>query len=57
MKKFRKPIIGLAATAFIVGSTAVTAAGTLNVTNWAEYIGEETIANFRKGIRRQSHLR
>ncbi len=24
------------------------AAGTLNVTNWAEYIGEETIANFEK---------
>jgi len=48
MKISKKTLTSLAATAFIVSSTAVTAAGTLNVTNWAEYIGEETIANFAK---------
>ena len=48
MKISKKTFTSLAATAFIVSSTAATAAGTLNVTNWAEYIGEETIANFAK---------
>ncbi|MFV2032411.1 MAG: polyamine ABC transporter substrate-binding protein [Gammaproteobacteria bacterium] len=41
-------IVSFAAAALIAGSTAASAAGTLNVTNWAEYIGEETIANFEK---------
>ena len=31
-------------------TTNVIAQGELNVTNWAEYIGEETIANFEKRI-------
>ncbi|MCP4187664.1 MAG: extracellular solute-binding protein [Gammaproteobacteria bacterium] len=48
MKFLKKPITSLAITALIAGSTAATAAGSLNVTNWAEYIGEETIANFAK---------
>ena len=52
MKKSRYPlksaIVSAAATALIVGSSAVSAAGELNVTNWAEYIAEETIANFEK---------
>ncbi len=48
MKISTKPIIALATTALVAASTAATAAGSLNVTNWAEYIGEETIANFAK---------
>ena len=48
MKKCTKPFVGLAATALVVGSSAAMAAGSLNVTNWAEYIGEDTIANFAK---------
>jgi len=48
MKITKKPIVSLAATALIAGSSAAMAAGSLNVTNWAEYIGEETIANFAK---------
>ncbi len=38
----------LAVPAAIGISGAAFAAGQLNVTNWAEYIGEETIANFAK---------
>jgi len=41
-------LVSAAATALIVGSTAANAAGVLNVTNWAEYIGEDTISNFEK---------
>ena len=52
MKKSRYPlksaIVSAAATALIVGSGAVIAAGELNVTNWAEYIAEDTIENFAK---------
>ena len=48
MKLIKTPLTSLLATALIVGSSAATAAGTLNVTNWAEYIGEDTIANFEK---------
>lgn len=48
MRSPKKPLTGLLAAAMIVGSSAATAAGTLNVTNWAEYIAEDTIANFEK---------
>ncbi|MDH5354642.1 MAG: extracellular solute-binding protein [Gammaproteobacteria bacterium] len=48
MKISKKPITGLLTTAMIVGSSAVSAAGSLNVSNWAEYIAEDTIANFAK---------
>ncbi len=48
MKTTKNTINGILATVMIVGSSAVSAAGSLNVTNWAEYIGEETIANFAK---------
>jgi len=34
--------------AVVVASSNASAEGTLNVYNWAEYIGEETIANFEK---------
>ncbi len=52
MKTSRYPvkdaIVGCVASALIIGSSAATAAGTLNVTNWAEYIAEDTISNFEK---------
>ena len=32
----------------LVGATTVGAAGKLNVSNWAEYMAEDTIANFAK---------
>jgi putrescine transport system substrate-binding protein len=41
-------VTSIAAAVLIVGSTAASAAGVLNVTNWGEYIGENTIANFEK---------
>ncbi|MFT5658789.1 MAG: putrescine transport system substrate-binding protein [Gammaproteobacteria bacterium] len=41
-------ITSIAAAVMIAGSTAASAAGVLNVTNWGEYIGEDTIANFEK---------
>jgi putrescine transport system substrate-binding protein len=52
MKTFRHSVKGAivssVTTALIVGSSAAAAAGTLNVTNWAEYIAEDTISNFEK---------
>jgi putrescine transport system substrate-binding protein len=44
----KSAILSAAATALIVGSSAVNAAGELNVSNWAEYIAEDTISNFEK---------
>jgi len=41
-------LASIAAAVMILGSTAASAAGVLNVTNWGEYIGEDTIANFEK---------
>jgi putrescine transport system substrate-binding protein len=41
-------VTSIAAAVLIVGSTAASAAGVLNVTNWGEYIGENTIANFER---------
>ena len=41
-------IVSCVTTALIIGSSAAMAAGTLNVTNWAEYIAEDTISNFEK---------
>jgi len=47
MKK--KSLIGLMLVPLAMGlSTPAFSEGTLNVTNWAEYIGEDTIANFEK---------
>lgn len=36
------------AVTLVLSASSVQAAGTLNVYNWGEYIGEETIANFEK---------
>jgi putrescine transport system substrate-binding protein len=45
---FKDAIVSSVATVLIVGSSAATAAGTLNVTNWAEYLAEDTVSNFEK---------
>ncbi len=45
---FKVAIAGAAALALALGANAASAEGTLNVYNWAEYIGEETIANFEE---------
>jgi len=47
-KFVRRSLTGVTALGLIAGANVATAAGTLNVSNWAEYIGEETIANFEK---------
>ena len=48
-KKFVQHLTGgTIALSLLVGASAVQAAGVLNVTNWAEYIAEDTIANFEK---------
>ena len=50
MKKIRTTTATLIAAGLLQGALISTAAaeGTLNVYNWGEYIGEETIANFEK---------
>lgn len=52
MKKLKyslkSTLVSAAVTALIVGSGAANAAGELNITNWAEYIAEDTIENFAK---------
>ena len=39
---------GTVAFTLMFGASTAYAAGVLNVTNWAEYIAEDTIANFEK---------
>ncbi len=41
-------LIGLTAAALITGATVASAAGKLNVSNWAEYMAEDTLDNFAK---------
>ena len=41
-------VTGATALVFALGATTVSAEGTLNAYNWAEYIGETTIADFEK---------
>jgi putrescine transport system substrate-binding protein len=45
---FKRSAISAAALGLALGAGSVSAEGVLNVTNWGEYIGEETIANFEK---------
>lgn len=45
---FKRSAVGAAALGLALGAGSAMAEGVLNVTNWAEYIGEETIANFEK---------
>ncbi len=42
----KKALIGFSTAALLIGTTAATAGGKLNVTNWAEYMAEDTISNF-----------
>jgi putrescine transport system substrate-binding protein len=44
----KSALIGLSTAAMMAGTTAAFAAGTLNVSNWAEYMAEDTIPNFEK---------
>ena len=48
MKFSQKPLTTLVASAMIVASSSALAAGKLNVSNWAEYMAEDTIENFAK---------
>ena len=41
-------LIGLTAASMLTAATTASAAGKLNVSNWAEYMAEDTISNFAK---------
>ena len=45
---FKRALVGASALGLAFAAGPLSAAGTLNVYNWAEYIGEETISNFEK---------
>ena len=45
---FKSTLIATATAALFVGATSASAAGKLNVSNWAEYMAEDTIENFAK---------
>ena len=47
-KLLQATTVGISAALLVFGSTSASAEGELNVTNWAEYIAEDTIANFEK---------
>jgi putrescine transport system substrate-binding protein len=51
MKKdtaFKSTLIGMTAASLFTVATVASAAGKLNVSNWAEYMAEDTISNFAK---------
>jgi putrescine transport system substrate-binding protein len=51
MKKdtaFKSTLVGLTAASLFAVATVTSAAGKLNVSNWAEYMAEDTIDNFAK---------
>ncbi|MFT5220801.1 MAG: putrescine transport system substrate-binding protein [Planctomycetota bacterium] len=45
---FKSTLIGVTSAALLTAATAASAAGSLNVSNWAEYMAEDTISNFAK---------
>jgi putrescine transport system substrate-binding protein len=45
---FKSTIVGLTAASMLTAVTIASAAGKLNVSNWAEYMAEDTIDNFAK---------
>ncbi len=45
---FKSTLVGLTAASLITAATVTSAAGKLNVSNWAEYMAEDTISNFAK---------
>ena len=47
-KSLKHTLVGAIALAFALGAASASAGGVLNVYNWAEYIGETTIADFEK---------
>lgn len=47
-KSLKHILVGAIALAFALGAASASAGGVLNVYNWAEYIGETTIADFEK---------
>ena len=51
MKKdtaYKSTLVGLTAATLFTAATVTSAAGKLNVSNWAEYMAEDTIENFAK---------
>ncbi|MDH3859670.1 MAG: extracellular solute-binding protein [Gammaproteobacteria bacterium] len=44
----KSTLVGLTAVAMLTGASIASAAGKLNVSNWAEYMAEDTIENFAK---------
>ena len=47
-KSLKHILVGAIALAFALGAASASAGGVVNVYNWAEYIGETTIADFEK---------
>jgi len=47
-KILKSSIVGVASSVLLLGAGSAVAAGKLNVTNWDEYIAEDTISNFAK---------
>ena len=45
---FKSSLIGLTTAALLAGAGVASAAGKLNVSNWAEYLAEDTLDNFAK---------
>jgi putrescine transport system substrate-binding protein len=45
---FKSTVVGLTAASMLAAVTVASAAGKLNISNWAEYMAEETIPNFAK---------
>lgn len=45
---YKTSLTGVTAAVLLTGATLAAAAGKLNVSNWAEYMAEDTIANFAK---------
>ena len=45
---FKSSLVGLTAAALLAGATVASAAGKLYVSNWAEYLAEDTLDNFAK---------
>jgi len=45
---FKSTLVGLAAASLLTAATVASAAGKLNISNWAEYMAEDTIPNFAK---------
>ena len=44
----KSALIGLTAASLLTAASIASAAGKLNVSNWAEYMAEDTISNFAK---------